>query len=370
MSDLSLPDSDSLPWSLARHVDQVCDQFELAWRENSRPRIEDFLGDASEPERSALVRELICLEVHFRRARGEDCCSAEYEARFPTLDRTWLASALAVPAPPATDSCRTPAERPPKEPVEAAGTASPVRRLRCPHCHNPLQLADHSADEVLCPGCGNSFRVREARSTTTTAPMRPLGKFELLERVGLGGFGAVWKARDTELDRVVALKIPHAGLLASPEDLERFHREARAAAQLRHPGIVTVHEVVTLDGLPALVSDFIEGVPLKELLQTRRLTFRETASLVADVAEALEYAHNLGLVHRDIKPANIMLDYGCSRGEPAGETAPAALGVGKPLIMDFGLALRVEAEVTLTQEGNILGTPAYMSPEQAAGHGH
>jgi WD40 repeat protein/tRNA A-37 threonylcarbamoyl transferase component Bud32 len=244
--------------------------------------------------------------------------------------------------------------------------------FRCPHCHNLIQLSDDKLDETLCPACGGSFYVRDARQATTTEAMRPLGKFLLLERVGLGAFGAVWRARDTELDRIVALKIPHTSLLTSADDLERFHREARAAAQLRHPGIVTVHEVQTLEGLPAIVADFIDGVPLKDLLERRRLTFREAADLVADVAEAVDYAHAMGLVHRDLKPANIMLD--SSRlppPDPHGKDARDRLSqLGKPLVMDFGLALRSEAEVTLTQDGHILGTPAYMSPEQAAGKSH
>ncbi len=165
------------------------------------------------------------------------------------------------------------------------------RRLRCPHCHSPIDLNDNSPkDEVLCPACGGSFRMCETRQTTTTAPMRPLGRFQLLERVGVGAFGAVWKARDTELDRLVALKIPHAGLLSLEAERERFQREARAAAQLRHPGIVTVHEVALLDDLPTIVADFIEGVPLKDLLEVRPLTFREAAALIAYVAEALDYA--------------------------------------------------------------------------------
>jgi WD40 repeat protein/tRNA A-37 threonylcarbamoyl transferase component Bud32 len=249
-------------------------------------------------------------------------------------------------------------------------TAAFVTRIHCPHCHDPIQLLDERPDEVLCPSCGSAFRIRDTRLTTSAEPTRPLGKFQLLERVGLGGFGAVWKARDTELDRVVALKIPHAGGLASEGDFARFFREARAAAQLRHPGIVTVHEVQTLDGSPAIVADFIQGVSLADYLKVRRLTFHEAAGLIADVAEAIDYAHSMGLVHRDLKPGNIMLESRAPESAPpdnGGEERSTEL---KPLVMDFGLALRPEAEVTLTLDGHVIGTPAYMSPEQAAGKGH
>ncbi len=263
--------------------------------------------------------------------------------------------------PTATDA--KPSPSPPAQPP--LPTTPPANRLRCPHCHNPIHLADGHTDEVLCPGCGSSFRLRDARPTSTTDPSRPLGKFQLLERVGVGAFGAVWKARDTELYRVVALKIPHTGLLTQDEDLQRFQREARAAAQLRHPGIVTVHEVATLEGLPVIVADFIDGVPLKEWLEAKPLTFREAAALLADIAEAVHYAHRMGVVHRDLKPANIMLAY-----DAAGAGEGKGLGVGRPLVMDFGLALRAEADVTLTTDGAVVGTPAYMSPEQARGHGH
>jgi len=179
--------------------------------------------------------------------------------------------------------------------------------LRCPHCHNPITIADDKSDEVLCPGCGSSFRLCEARATVSATPMKPLGKFELLERIGVGAFGAVWKARDTVLDRIVALKIPHTGLLTAAGDLERFQREARAAAQLRHPGIVPVHDVQTLDGLPTIVAEYVAGVSLKDFLETRGLTFRESATLIADAADAVHYAHTLGVIHRDLKPSNILM---------------------------------------------------------------
>jgi len=369
MSDRLVSGTISFSLDLGLEIGQVCERFEAAWKADQRPRIEDYLADkVREPARSILLCELIALEVAHCRLAGETPTEDQYRARFPGLDPRWLAQALAA----------SPGDKPAEEKPEAAHPSplpprlSPqVRRIRCPHCHNPIQLLDDRSDEVLCPGCGSSFHVRDARKTSTLTEMRPLGKFQLLERVGLGAFGAVWKARDGELDRIVALKIPHGGLLSSPADLERFHREARAAAQLRHPGIVTVHDVLTLDGLPALVSDFIHGVPLRDLLQVRRLTFRESALLVAELAEALEYAHTMGLVHRDIKPANIMVESAPRQPDtaPNGETVETS-GLGKPLIMDFGLALRDQAEITMTLDGQIIGTPAYMSPEQAAGRGH
>ena len=256
-------------------------------------------------------------------------------------------------------------------------------KIRCPSCHNPIQLAKQS-DEVLCPGCGSAFRFRDAEATDTASGMRQMGKFQLLERRGIGGFGAVWKARDTELDRIVALKIPHSGLLTENEERERFQREARATAQLRHPNIVSVHEVATLNDLPVIVAEYVAGVTLKDFLELRPLTFRETAALIAQIADALDYAHSMGVVHRDVKPANIMIVREPKRAgsvsdgleqpvaNASGSSMPDDLAdVGKPMILDFGLALRDAAvETTMTIDGQVLGTPAYMSPEQAAGESH
>jgi serine/threonine protein kinase len=369
----SLASDEWLPLSQQRAIEAICSRFEAAWKAGQRPRIEEYLPEAPEPSRSALLRELLSLEIDYRRLAGEVPKEEDYRDRFPSLASGWLTSEdVAQPVVEAVTP--TPVIEPSTEPARL-NNANLTRgtRIRCPHCQNPVQLVDDRPDEVLCPACGSSFRVREARQTTTTQNMRPLGKFQLLERVGLGAFGAVWRARDTELHRIVALKIPHAGLLTSELDLERFHREARAAAQLRHPGIVSVHEVQTLEGLPTIIEDFVQGVPLKDFLEARRLTFRESATLLADVAEALDYPHSMGLVHRDIKPANIMVE--CDR--PAADAkvpddAPkeAPDRIGRPLIMDFGLALRDEAEITLTLDGHIIGTPAYMSPEQAAGRSH
>jgi WD40 repeat protein/serine/threonine protein kinase len=233
----------------------------------------------------------------------------------------------------------------------------------CPFCNSPTTAKDANAKaELSCRECGGSFRVGSSSAVTTLDEIRTLGRFQLMECVGQGSFGAVWRARDTLLDRVVALKIPHPNVLDSINFRERFRRESQAVAQLRHSGIVSVHEVLDIDGLPILVSDYIDGVPLKDLLETRRLTFRESANLVADVAAALDYAHSKGLVHRDIKPANILIELAAKVKQPD--------SIGKALVVDFGLALREEVESVLTIDGQIVGTPRYMSPEQAAGKGH
>jgi WD40 repeat protein/tetratricopeptide (TPR) repeat protein/tRNA A-37 threonylcarbamoyl transferase component Bud32 len=357
-----------MPREIIRRVDEACNRFEQAWRDGQPPRIEDYLWSTAEPGRASLLRCLIELDVRYRREAGDNPRADEYRVRFPELDPAWLARVLVA-------ELRTEpaAATPPTPPVASQSTGTQRLRVRCPHCHNPLQLGEGLKDEVLCPACGSAFRIQNTTRTTTMSEMRQLGKFQLLECVGQGAFGAVWRARDTELQRVVALKIPRAGLLDSTADRERFYREGRAAAQLRHPGIVTVHEVAPLDGSPALVADFIEGVTLRQFLQVRRLTFREAAELVAQVAEALDYAHQRGLVHRDVKPANIMVECGPGRHLDADldATAPdSSASRPRPLLMDFGLALREEAELTLTVEGQILGTPAYMSPEQASGRGH
>src|SRR6516164_7164592 len=153
--------------------------------------------------------------------------------------------------------------------------------LICPHCRNPIERKDLPTEEIVCPACGSSFRLE--RGTTilqVETETRRLGRFELLAPVGIGAFGTVYKARDPELDRVVAIKVPRAGSLPGGEDLDRFLREARSVAQLRHPSIVPVYEVGQQDGVPFLVSDFVHGHTLADLLTARRPTPAESALLL------------------------------------------------------------------------------------------
>ncbi len=177
------------------------------------------------------------------------------------------------------------------------------------------------------------------------------GRYRVLKLLGKGGMGAVYLAQDTQLDRPVALKMPHFETGDGPQVLERFFREARAAATLQHANICPLHDVGQIDGTPYLTMAYIEGKSLAAFAASRPLTARQSGLLVRKLALALQEAHKRGVIHRDLKPENVMID---RRGEP--------------IIMDFGLARRTRGQDTrLTQQGSLLGTPAYMPPEQVSG---
>lgn len=207
-----------------------------------------------------------------------------------------------------------------------------------------------SQEGVVCSGCGERFSlIGDETLVNKTQSGQEIGHFVLLDVVGQGGFGVVWRARDTELDRIVAIKTPRSGTIGVDE-ANQFMREAQAAAQLKHANIVSVHEVGRVDDVLYIVSDFVEGMTLSEWLAAHRPTNRESAEMCLSLADALEHAHQAGVIHRDMKPGNILLD-----------------STGSPNIADFGLAKRQVGDMTVTLDGRIVGTPAYMSPEQATG---
>jgi eukaryotic-like serine/threonine-protein kinase len=227
-------------------------------------------------------------------------------------------------------------------------------QTRCPNCQSSIDVvADSSFVDIECPSCGSHFSLTDDHSTATYHhKKRMIGRFELLQQVGIGRYGSVWKARDTELDRVVAVKIPREEVM-DDHTAEQFMREARAAAQISHANIVAVHEVGREQGRLFIVSDFIEGVTLASWMTGRSLRPREAARVCLIIAEALHEAHEAGVTHRDLKPGNIMMS-----------------SEGTPYVTDFGLAKRESGEMTVTVDGRILGTLAYMPPEQAMGKGH
>src|ERR1700719_3097772 len=178
-----------------------------------------------------------------------------------------------------------------------------------------------------------------------------VGRYRVERLLGAGGFGLVYLAHDDQLQRPVAIKVPHRKLVDRPEAAEAYLTEARTVANLDHPNIVPVHDVGSTDDCPCyVVSKYIDGTDLATWLKQTRLSLHESVELVATVAEALHHAHKQGLVHRDVKPGNILLDKSA-----------------KPFVADFGLALR---EQDVGKGPRYAGAPAYMSPEQARGEGH
>jgi serine/threonine protein kinase/Tfp pilus assembly protein PilF len=208
------------------------------------------------------------------------------------------------------------------------------------------------APEGGCPGCllETALGALATRSERLVEMLGELGDYELLEEVGRGGQGVVFRARQKSLNRTVALKVISLGQWASKAHLKRFRREAEAAASLEHPGIVPIYEVGERDGSCYFSMKFIEGGQLDEVVRRTPMSIRQAAELIAKVARTVHYAHEHGILHRDIKPGNILLNQ-----------------KGEAHLTDFGLARLVETESTVTGTKEVLGTPSYMAPEQAVG---
>ncbi len=354
--------------------ESVIDRFELAWQQGHPPELELYLDNVGS-RRGPLLGELVLIDLEYRIKSGEPTRAETYFAQYPELKlnddfalqlllhefRLRQRSESKLDAGEYQRRFPCWADAIVAQFTESPGEGSSKRRrswqvrLSCPHCHNPIELVMESVDEdVQCPSCGSALHVDAQRSMTWNKQKLPqIAQFELLDQVGRGAFGSVYKARDTELQRIVAIKVPRSGVLATDEDEDRFVREARNVAQLRHPGIVAIHSVGRTETFPYLVSEFVEGVTLSQYLTGKRFTIPDAVKLVREMSLALQHAHEQGVVHRDLKPSNVMI-------------TPQ----GTPRLMDFGFAKRDAGEVTMTLDGQILGTPAYMSPEQARGHSH
>jgi serine/threonine protein kinase len=291
------PDDDS---TVDDRIDERCDAFELAWRSGQRPSIVDYIRPEDESHRKKLFCELLLVELECRRSLGEQPAEQEYVRDFP-----WFAADVYATK------------------FRHGATAFSTTRV-----------SNEDRPQAKPKQCGSH-----------------VAHFELIERLGAGAMGEAWKAWDTRLKRNVTIKFPHSNSLAE-DDLRRFLREGEAAAQLSHPQLACVHEIRNDWDTFYIVATFVEGRNLREHGAARQMEFGEIVELCASIAEALQCAHDEGVVHRDIKPANIIVDPN-----------------GLPHVIDFGLAKIRDADHDLTMNGELLGTPAYMSPELANGNG-
>ncbi len=248
----------------------------------------------------------------------------------------------------------------------------PAVSVQCPHCSRSYSVDGSMVGRKgRCKNCGNSFALTPSGEITGPAPAsgddldpgqlpgswsssitlpEKIGRFLIKARLGAGACGAVYRALDPTLDRDVALKVPHPEFQRDLKAVGRFLREAKAAAKLQHPHIVTVYEAGTDGETSYIASAFIPGRSLAEAIDEGPFEPRRAARIVGALADALHAAHQQGIVHRDVKPANILLD-----------------GEDKPHLTDFGLARLAASSMKLTKVGSILGTPAYLAPEQARG---
>ncbi|MCI0461198.1 MAG: serine/threonine-protein kinase, partial [Gemmataceae bacterium] len=310
--------------------------FEEAWRRGPAPGIADYLR-AEEPVRRALLAELIHVDLEFRLKSGESARIETYLTDYPELagDRRATLELIA-------------AEYELRQ-LHQSGVGLDEYRLRFPEHHLDLldRLAYVAADTQLAPG-------RTAPAGPATWPVVP--GYEIVSEIGRGGMGVVYKAHEPSLGRAVALKFLPTEYARDPDRLERFLREARTASALNHPHICTVYALDEHAGRPFIVMEFIEGLTL-QALAARHPAVEEVARLMGQAAQALAAAHAAGVVHRDIKPENIMV-----RAD------------GYVKVLDFGLARRLPTLARSdpgggrdTDPGTLLGTVAFMSPEQARG---
>jgi hypothetical protein len=303
-----------------RPLDRTCDRFEQAWIDGQRPIINDYLRDTADELRHLVREELIRLELEWRCRQGEQPAADEYAGRFPEFAAdvpAWIAEAQAAAEALAASTC------------DAAAAVSTQDVL-----DTPAGQATHPA----------------AAQALETMPVRRLGEYELLQPLGEGGMGQVWKARHRRLDKLVAVKLLHIHRQASPLAVERFLREIKALGRLDHPNVVEASDAGEQAGVVYLVMKLVEGTDLARLVRERGpLPVEEACTLVRQAALGLGYLHDLGLVHRDIKPSNLIRT-------PDGTVK----------VLDLGLASWRGAGPTdeLTAAGQVLGTPDFLAPEQ------
>jgi WD40 repeat protein/predicted Ser/Thr protein kinase len=359
---------------LARRLDQICDRFEAAWKAGRRPRLERYLGKLPSAAQAELLRELLILELEYRDQKGEKPLRQEYAVRFPEhaelIETVFSEARQNTPATPYLLPRWT-----------MSRLANQVRRLALPADEGKrdrpghfsalahllgLAAAEDGAPQVA-PVASSPFELptklleagRAASSVPReagkeTPPLMVLGDYELLDPLGMGGMGVVYRARQRSAHRIVALKVIRSDRLEqlSPverqEWFERFRREGQIAACLNHDNLVSVYEVGQVDGQHFYSMRLVEGQTLAEILRQGPLSAHRTVIYLEQVSRALHALHLRGIVHRDLKPRNILVDTN-----------------DRPFVTDFGLAKWSEYTQGVTQLEACVGTPEYMAPEQA-----
>ena len=281
--------------------------------------------------------------------------AAEIDAFFETLEQAADQSAaeVATAAMPGMDSSNDATLPPRQQPAVPAAVDENAVTLPPVHSSDP---ADEFATVIPINQDNDATLAPAADPTNLTSPesagsrVRYFGDYELLNEIARGGMGVVYKARQVNLNRVVALKMILAGNLASEEDVQRFRTEAEAAANLDHPGIVPIYEIGQHEGQHFFSMGYVDGCSLADRVRNGPLPPKEAAELTKKIAEAIAFAHSRNVIHRDLKPANVLLDQN-----------------GEPKVTDFGLARKTDNDSGMTRTGAVMGTPSYMPPEQAAG---
>lgn len=311
-------------------IDQIASEFERLWRTNDRLTVEDLLARNRDIPTDELLRELLLLEIELQKSDGVRVTRGDYRGRFPDsikeldfiLDEAGLLD----------ESMATI--------LSSSGDTSPNEQTLIGRYsgHTPDETPEKSTLSL-----GAEFR------PDSTLRARLIGDFEIIEPIGEGGMGIVYKARQRSLNRIVALKLIKSGITANTEELRRFQTEAEAAAKLNHPNILPVYEFGRHgDSTLYIAMPFIQGKTLREKLGSHTMAPQAAATMLLTLSRAVVHAHERQILHRDLKPTNILFDEHQN-----------------PLIMDFGLACDLSSDEHLTRTSQILGTPQFMPPEQA-----
>ncbi len=330
-------------------IEAICRAFEDAWRNRDARRVEDFLQRNPGFRSTGALRRLLAREMDLRSAAGETIDLDDFHARFPQRLQDVEAAHQW--------HCRRRGLR-----SEPAGSPEDPELVRVLDRYladmqdgvNPDKarlLAAHPDIASQLEACLAGIDLVNCASSDEQLP-QAIGRYTIQDILGKGAFGAVYLARDTELNRLVALKIPNVGPFASPEELDQFLQEARTVAQLHHEGIVTIYDVFRDGDRVVIVQQYVEGQDLRCYLASAGvLPAGKCAQIILGIAEAVNVAHQRGFVHRDLKPSNILLD-----------------AEGRPCVADFGLA--IHTSIQRLRRGEKSGTPEYMSPEQVRGEVH